>query len=209
MYDFITIGSATQDVFVQSDVASIVSVSQISKKSEFILYTPLLKKVIENAIIDSKENNNGEVTPTHLFASLLDVGEGIAIRIFIGMNLDLDEIYDEFKQSIDPTTIQYDKVCETILDELEKAAKREGYLDEGVEKQIAGLRESLRHDLDRDLDTQREQICEYLAPELLRRYYYNRGAIIYSLRFDPEITRAAQLFGNPEEYKSILSAPKK
>ncbi len=120
-----------------------------------------------------------------------------------------DEIYNEFKQSIDPTAIQYDKVCESILDELEKAAKREGYLDEGVEKQIADLRESLRHDLDKDLDTQREQICEYLAPELLRRYYYNRGAIIYNLRFDPEITRAAQLFGNPEEYKSILSAPKK
>ena len=71
-----------------------------SKKSEFFLHTPLLKKVIENAIIDSKENNNGEVTPIHLFSSLLDVGEGIAIRIFIGMNLDLDEIYDEFTSKI-------------------------------------------------------------------------------------------------------------
>ena len=38
MYDFITIGSATQDVFIQSDVASIVSVSQISKKSEFMSF---------------------------------------------------------------------------------------------------------------------------------------------------------------------------
>ncbi|MBR5303799.1 MAG: carbohydrate kinase family protein [Candidatus Gastranaerophilales bacterium] len=38
MYDFITIGSATQDVFVQSDVASIVSVSQIEKKSEFMSF---------------------------------------------------------------------------------------------------------------------------------------------------------------------------
>ena len=38
MYDFITIGSATQDVFVQSDVASIVSVSQLSKKSDFMSF---------------------------------------------------------------------------------------------------------------------------------------------------------------------------
>ncbi len=37
-YDFITIGSATQDVFIQSDVASIVSVSQIAKKSEFMSF---------------------------------------------------------------------------------------------------------------------------------------------------------------------------
>ena len=39
-----------------------------TKKSEFFLYTPLLKKVIENAILDSKDNNNGEVTPNHLFS---------------------------------------------------------------------------------------------------------------------------------------------
>ena len=71
-----------------------------SKKSDFFLHTPLLKKVIENAIIDSKENNNGIVTINHLFSSLLDIGEGIAIRIFIGMNLDIDDMYDEFSQKI-------------------------------------------------------------------------------------------------------------
>ncbi len=71
-----------------------------SKKSEFFLYTPLLKKVIENAIMDSKDNNNGEVTTNHLFASLLDVGEGIAIRIFMGMDLDLDNMYDEFTSKV-------------------------------------------------------------------------------------------------------------
>lgn len=71
-----------------------------SKKSEFFLHTPLLKKVIENAIMDSKENNNGIVTINHLFSSLLDVGEGIAIRILISMNIDLDSLYDEFTSKI-------------------------------------------------------------------------------------------------------------
>lgn len=120
-----------------------------------------------------------------------------------------DEIYDEFKSSIDPSTVEYDKVCETILDQLEKAAKREGYLDENVGKQIADLRQSLQHDLAKDLDTQRGSISEYLAPELLRRYYYNRGAVAYTIRFDPALARAAQLFGDHEEYTAILSpAPK-
>ena len=71
-----------------------------SKKSEFFLYTPLLKKVIENAIMDSKDNNNGIVTINHLFSGLLDVGEGIAIRLFIGMNIDLDKLYDEFTEKV-------------------------------------------------------------------------------------------------------------
>lgn len=120
-----------------------------------------------------------------------------------------DEIYDEFKSSIDPSTVEYDKVCETILDQLEKAAKREGYLDENVGKQIADLRKSLQHDLAKDLDTQRGSISEYLAPELLRRYYYNRGAVAYTIRFDQAVAEAARLFGDPEEYTAILSAAPK
>ena len=71
-----------------------------TKKSDFFLHTPLLKKVIENAIMDSKDNNNGIVTVNHLFSALLDVGEGIAIRIMISMNLDLDNIYDELSEKI-------------------------------------------------------------------------------------------------------------
>ena len=59
-----------------------------SKKSEWFLYTPLLKRVIENAIIDSRENNDGEVTVEHLFSSLLEEGEGVAIRILLSMSVD-------------------------------------------------------------------------------------------------------------------------
>lgn len=67
-----------------------------TKKSPFYLYTPLLRKIMDNALLDAKENNNGEVTIEHLFSSLLEEGEGIAIRIFIGMNLNLEDIYEEF-----------------------------------------------------------------------------------------------------------------
>ncbi len=67
-----------------------------TKKSEFFLYTPLLKRIIENATLDAKENNNGTVTINHLFASLLEEGEGVAIRILIGMDIDIDELYNDF-----------------------------------------------------------------------------------------------------------------
>ncbi len=67
-----------------------------SKPSNWFLYTPLLKRVMENAIIDSKENNNGEVTVEHLFSSLLEEGEGVALRIMLGLNINLDELYNEF-----------------------------------------------------------------------------------------------------------------
>ena len=71
-----------------------------SKHSEWFLYTPLLKRILENAVIDAKDNNNGVVTIDHLFTSLLDEGEGVAIRILIGMNIDIDELYSEFVNKI-------------------------------------------------------------------------------------------------------------
>ena len=71
-------------------------VGEGTTESNWFLYTPLLNRVIKNAILDSKENNNGEVTVEHLFSSLLEEGEGVAIRILIGMNIDIDELYSEF-----------------------------------------------------------------------------------------------------------------
>ena len=71
-----------------------------SKKSKFFLHTPLLKKVMENAILDAKDNNNGEVTVEHLLSSLLEEGEGIAIRILIGMNINIEDLYEEFNSKL-------------------------------------------------------------------------------------------------------------
>ncbi len=66
------------------------------KESEWFLYTPLLKRIIENAVVDAKDNNDGVVTVSHLFVSLLEEGEGVAIRILLGMGIDVDELYSEF-----------------------------------------------------------------------------------------------------------------
>lgn len=67
-----------------------------TKETELFLYTPLLKKIIENSIIDSKDNSNEEVGIENLFSSLIEEGEGIAIRIFIKMDVDMDDIYEYF-----------------------------------------------------------------------------------------------------------------
>ncbi len=87
----------TYDTF-KTEILSVIGKG--SKKNQFFLYTPLLKKIIENALLDAKDNNNGEVTTSHLFSALLEEGEGIAIRIFIGMNINLEELYDEFTSKL-------------------------------------------------------------------------------------------------------------
>lgn len=65
-------------------------------KNEYFLYTPLVKKIIEQAIMDSRENNDGEVTAEHIFISMLEEGEGVAIRIMLSMNVNLEELHNYF-----------------------------------------------------------------------------------------------------------------
>lgn len=84
----------------KNELINIVGIG--TKESEWFLYTPLLKRIFENAIIDSKENNS-DVTIEMLFNSLLEEGEGVAIRLLIGMNIDIDDLYKEFSNTITKT----------------------------------------------------------------------------------------------------------
>lgn len=65
------------------------------RETKINLYTPLLKRVISNSIENAKEDNKGVVTVKHLVLSMLEEGEGIAIRLLIGMNVDIDKLFDE------------------------------------------------------------------------------------------------------------------
>lgn len=70
-----------------------------TKASKWFLYTPLLKKIIENAILDSKDDNK-DVSVEQLFLSLLEEGEGVANRVMMSMNIDLDGLYEQFSNQL-------------------------------------------------------------------------------------------------------------
>lgn len=115
----------TYDIF-RKELINVVGVG--SNEGTTFLYTPLLKRVIENAIIDSKENNDGNVTIEHLFSSLLEEGEGVALRIMMGMNIDLEELYNDFSYKIvGPKNKKNQKliVDELGVDLVSKALKNE------------------------------------------------------------------------------------
>lgn len=83
---------------LKEEIISIIG--EGSEANQWFLYTPLLKRIMETAILESKENNEGEVTVEHLFLALLEEGEGVAIRIMLGMNIDVDAIYSEFSSKL-------------------------------------------------------------------------------------------------------------
>lgn len=65
-----------------------------SKKSEFILYTPLLKKVIDEAQARANGDNKS-LDDLYLFSSLFDENDGIALRIVSSMEIDPKELTKE------------------------------------------------------------------------------------------------------------------
>ncbi len=115
-----------------------------------------------------------------------------------------DEIYDEFKKSIDPEKLKYDKVCEELVKELRKTAEEEGYLNEETTAALDALTPLLTHNLNRDLDNKRSEVSEYLGAEIASRYYYDKGKIIQDLKSDPALKKAEEILSDKAELAKIL-----
>ena len=73
-------------------------VGRSSKKSEVILYTPLLRIVLNDAVLLAKNEKN-EVNEFTLMNALLTSDDGIAIRILMLMNIDIDALFNEIAAS--------------------------------------------------------------------------------------------------------------
>ena len=69
-----------------------------SKKSEFNLYTPLLKRVLENAVIEAKEENLKKVTPEIIILSIMDEENGVAYSILNTLNINIDKLYNDLRR---------------------------------------------------------------------------------------------------------------
>ena len=111
---------------LSDEIINIVGIG--NKVSECFLYTPLLKRIMETAMIDSRENNNGVVTPAHLFSAMLEEGEGVAIRIMLGLDIDLDILYKEFTYKVTKKSKNKKLLIDEIGVDLTKKAL-EGELD--------------------------------------------------------------------------------
>ncbi len=114
-----------------------------------------------------------------------------------------DTIYEQFKQSIDPSRFEYDKVLETAMKQMRELARSEGYMNDSTAAEFDRLEGMLRHDLYRDLDTHRADITNYLAPEIISRYYFGRGELEYDVKHSPDVKRAIEILGS-DEYDKIL-----
>ena len=114
-----------------------------------------------------------------------------------------DSLFLAFKEAVKASDFTYDRQSEKALAALKEVAEFEGYTTDAA-AEFAALEKRLSHDIDRDFDIFKDDICELLADELVTRYYHQRGGIIQSIKGDSTILRARTLLKDENAYKKIL-----
>ena len=115
-----------------------------------------------------------------------------------------DADYADFKAMMKKRNFTYDRQSEAMLKNLKEMAEFEGYM-EGAAEEFAALEKKLQHNLDLELDRFAKDIKPLIAEEIVKRYYFEKGAVQESLKDDPDLKKALEVLRQPEEYKKVLT----
>lgn len=81
---------------------------------DLLLYSTTLKTILENVIIESRETGD-EISVNELLLSLLNEGEGKAIRILLSLGVDINKLYSDISEK---RKIKQKKSKKLIVEEL-------------------------------------------------------------------------------------------
>ncbi|MDR0825345.1 MAG: S41 family peptidase [Prevotella sp.] len=118
-----------------------------------------------------------------------------------------DADYDDFKTFVKSKDFQYDRISEKTMASLKEIMEFEGYMKYAGDE-FKALETKLVPDLDRDLETFKEEITRQISKEIVKRYYYQEGVKRYELRNDRDLAKALDVLADKDLYKETLSAPK-
>ena len=117
-----------------------------------------------------------------------------------------DEDFEAFKAYASEKKFTYDRQSEKALKNLKEVAEFEGYLDEDSTL-FKALEEKLTPNLNRDFDRFKKEVKKLLSAEIVKRYYYQKGELIFNLRDDEVLNKALEVLADPEMYRKALEKP--
>ena len=118
-----------------------------------------------------------------------------------------DTDYESFKQFVKSKDFKYDQMSAKTMQTLKEVMKFEGYMDIAAEE-FKALEAKLVPDLDRDLELFKDEIKDLIANEIVKRYYYKKGVLIYTLQRDKVYQKAIEVLTNLDTYHRILQPTK-
>lgn len=115
-----------------------------------------------------------------------------------------DADYADFKEMLKKHDFSYDRQSEAMLKKLKEMAEFEGYM-ENASEEFAALEKKLQHNLDLELDRFAKDIKPLIAEEIVKRYYFEKGAVQETLKDDADLKKAIEVLQQPEEYNKVLT----
>jgi carboxyl-terminal processing protease len=114
-----------------------------------------------------------------------------------------DEEFQKFIAFVKEKKFNYVPQTRKYFDELYNFAKNED-LDKEAEAEFNALKAKL--DLNQDIQFNKHQteIKEFLSLEIIKRYYYQKGMIEYSLKSDKELQTTLSLINDENYYNATL-----
>lgn len=119
-----------------------------------------------------------------------------------------DEDYEAFKNFLKSSGFSYDKESYKSLIKFKKVLELEGYTD-ATKQEIEKLEKVLQHNLDHDLTFFAKDVKRFLSDEIIKRYYSQKGGIVYALRDDTDMEESFKLLADREKYNKILQPTNK
>ena len=114
-----------------------------------------------------------------------------------------DADFDAFKAYLMQKKFKYSTETEKMFAELMELAKSEG-ADKYAANELAALKAKLKPDIEQNLNEFKADITELLSLEIIKRYYFQRGEIQFSLRTDDNLKKVLELLSDKSLYENQL-----
>lgn len=118
-----------------------------------------------------------------------------------------DSEYAKFKEYVKSIDFEYDRISEKTLKSLKEVMDFEGYMKTASEE-FKALESKLTPNLDLDLETFKDEIKGLISNEIVKRYYYKKGAIEENLKTDKTFAKAIEVLQDQKQYNKLLNPPK-
>ena len=115
-----------------------------------------------------------------------------------------DEDFADFEAFLTQKEFTYQTQTASYLESLKDLIKFE-QLDSIAANELKALEEIIKPNISEELKRNRKEIEEMLGSEIIKRYYYQKGDIIYTLRTNKDFSEAKELLNDEKRYKKILN----
>lgn len=117
--------------------------------------------------------------------------------------LDEDD-FQTFKDFLKEKKFTYTTETEKMYKEFLELAKSEG-IDKYADSELKALEAKLKPDIQLNIDDNKKDIIELLSLEIIKRYYFQKGEIEFSLKSDIDLKTSIEKLNDKDIYSKLLT----